>query len=93
MNTYHAAWIAALIEGEGWIGRRAIQIEMTDRDVVERAADIMKSKSITSRTRSKNKTTYRASVYGEAAIVVMRETLPYMGIRRGSKMRESLEEK
>lgn len=92
MNTYHAAWIAALIEGEGWIGNRAIQIEMADEDVIRRAAEIMKSKSVRTRVRDGNKRTWRADVYGEAALVVMRETLPYMGIRRSAKMRESLDE-
>lgn len=90
MNTYHAAWLAALIDAEGWVGHRAIQIEMTDQDLVERAAEIMKSKSVRTRVRDGNKRTWRADVYGEAALVVMRETLPYMGIRRSAKMRESL---
>ncbi|GAA1701351.1 hypothetical protein [Fodinicola feengrottensis] len=92
MNSYHAAWLAALIEGEGWVGRRAIQIEMADQDVVERAAEIMKSKSVRTRVRGGNKRTWRADVYGETAIQVMRDVLPYMGIRRAAKMRDSLDE-
>ncbi len=49
MHILEVSWLAGLLEGEGWFGtttqrgRRtpAVQVEMTDRDVVERAASLM----------------------------------------------------
>ena len=86
METTEAAWLAGLVEGEGWLGSTAIRIEMTDSDVVARAATLMQGSFTPRPRRGNNKLAYRANVYGPQAVQVMSAIRPYMGERRGHKI-------
>lgn len=92
-------WLAGLLEGEGCFtttaGRKAgtqisIQLQMTDKDVVERAARIMES-SCSPRKRP-DKSNYKQIFYCQLrdarAYSLMEKLLPYMGARRTRRIQE-----
>lgn len=94
-------WLAALLEGEGWFslktpqGRRPsiiVGIKMTDADVVERAACLMKgaAKPREDNRSVKFNTCWECVVSGAKAEKVMKDILPFMGARRRAKIRELL---
>ena len=97
-------WLAGLLEGEGYFrfcygtGRSrtntqlGVVLQMTDKDIVERAARIMGAPSVkwTRRATENRKDTYRTQVCAERAAVVMREILPFMGERRKSRIEDVL---
>jgi LAGLIDADG-like domain len=87
-----AAWLAGLLEGEGYFIERKgsgrnprplIGVKMTDRDVVERVAKLFGT-SVTTVTHPREgwKTSYVTRVGGLKAISIMKQILPYMGERR-----------
>jgi len=98
------AWLAGLLEGEGSFVhtrlRRAprgiyhyarVQLSMTDRDVVERAVEVVgrlcgKRVNIYSRARHSKewKPIYQICWHGETALSVMKAVRPFMGHRRGA---------
>jgi hypothetical protein len=95
-------WLAALLEGEGWFslkqpqgGRRAsisVGIKMTDADVVQRAACLMKG---VAKLREDNRSErfnacWECVVSGAKAEKVMKDILPFMGARRRAKIVELL---
>jgi hypothetical protein len=93
------AWLAGLLEGEGCFFNRSdryfsplIQLVMTDKDVVIRAAKAMEShKVVRCRQLTKaGKEIFRTNVYGATAERLMRRLLPYMGTRRSQKIMEIL---
>lgn len=93
------AWLAGLLEGEGCFSNRSdrycsplVQLMMTDKDVVVRAAKAMGAhKVVQCRTPTKaGKVIYRANVYGSTALEVMRNVMPFMGERRFQKISEIL---
>ncbi len=90
-------WLVGLLEGEGCFtagaGWPKIALQMTDRDVVARAAKLFgcgvstkaPSKSATNAPR---KTVYATVISGAAAIDWMRALRPYMGERRQARINE-----
>ena len=106
MNESTIAWIAGLLEGEGMFrwnvhkkqpGCPYLKLEMTDRDVVERAAKILDPEGhykIGASTRTRGgkvfKTCYRLQMYGAHAVRVMKMIRSFMGDRRGQKIDETL---
>ena len=81
-------WLAGLLEGEAcftWSRTPKVQLEMTDRDVVERAAREMKGR-IAVRERQGRKMTYVTAAYGPSAVQVMAQVYPMMGKRRQERI-------
>ena len=100
MEERNLCWLAGLLEGEGCfalrrhsnrpraIGSPSIQLQMTDRDVVERAAFLL-DRPVHQRVKADGrKTVYIVELCGRAAIPMMEMLLPYMGKRRADKIRE-----
>ena len=100
MTNIELAWLAGLLEGEGWfrmggnsIGTPGVSIQMTDEDIVRKASRLMKSLSITRRNMGKNnKTAFSTSVYGDNAIELMKNIMPFMGKRRTERILQVLAE-
>ena len=100
MKTEDLSWIAGLLEGEGSFSLAykkspyneyyypRIVISMTDEDVIQRAAIIMGAKQVYVKIKLCKKTLYTTTIYGAKAIALMRIILPFMGIRRASKINE-----
>ncbi len=97
-----AAWLAGLIEGEGYIcahnGCRAqIILEMTDEDVIREAAAIMDPEANvnyydrSSRSNGERKDSWKVHVNGDKAVAVLELIYPWMGKRRSAKINEVLE--
>jgi len=93
------AWLAGLTEGEGcfaWQGCTAnITINMTDRDVVERASVLFKSNLLgpyhpKQPHVKKSKDIWRTTACGQRAIGWMMTLYPLMGERRKFKIEEVL---
>lgn len=85
-------WLVGLIEGEGSFtfvnGEPRVTLEMTDHDVVARAAKII-NRSFTARPpRGRYKVVYITSIRGAAAVDLMRRMLPRMGTRRQARIGE-----
>lgn len=100
------AWLAGLLEGEGsfrMLTNRAsngksyryphITVNMTDRDVIERAAQMFGTGVYDlPRYIDGRKLQYRAQAQGTKAAALMRQLRPWMGQRRGAKIDEVLAE-
>ena len=92
------AWVAGLLEGEGNFmsdpsGSLArIKLEMTDEDVVRKAASIMGAPSVGYRIKSnpKWKPTYVFYLCGAKAAGWMMTLYPFLGKRRRQKIRTVL---
>ena len=97
LSAVDLAWLAGLLEGEVWFGvqhnnsgtsmTQRVNLAMTDRDVVERAAGLMGGKIETCR-RPPFKNIYRIQLSGANARSVMRVVRPLMGRRRSSRIDE-----
>jgi hypothetical protein len=105
MSEADLAWLAGLLEGEGSFyasGSRAkngvmyrypqIKVSMTDRDVIERVAQMFGIKvSVNSREKRREaKQIYSAQINGSRAMELMQQLLPWMGKRRSQKIKELL---
>lgn len=99
------AWFAGLLEGEGYFSMEvnhtnkkiqrypSIVIAMSDRDVVERCANLLGTKvSELRKRRPHHKPTYRCVIRGSGAVEWMRLVRPFMGERRGQKIDEIVQE-
>lgn len=100
------AWLAGILEGEGSFSCQCpnkrtrpharllrVQIQMTDRDIIERACELMEATSIYERPRpAPRQTVFILMITGHKAERIMRLILPHMGIRRRNKILECLEE-
>nr|YP_010732032.1 putative site-specific DNA endonuclease [Massjukichlorella minus]WDY12946.1 putative site-specific DNA endonuclease [Massjukichlorella minus] len=102
------AWMAGLLEGEGYfyIDRRnkarykkstsppapAITLSMTDKDVIEKFARLVKKKPwISNRKTVKNKTVYTVYVGDrETLIFLLPRLLPHFGERRSKIVTECI---
>lgn len=88
------AWLAGIIEGEGWFCMQnnspTLGLNMSDFDVVHRAADIMGAKTRTDNPgrRAGYKRQLRITVCGSQAAAWCMTLYPLMGVRRRAKMRE-----
>lgn len=98
-------WLAGLLEGEGAFmcgppsnpGAPVVAVQMTDRDVIERASILMSVKMSCNRPqkhkirgRRPYKPTFSARLRGERAVVLMKELKPLMGQRRQSQIDRAL---
>jgi len=92
MTTIDIAWLAGLLEGEGSFAFSkgpAIQVLMTDEDIISKARSLMSpTAKIGIETRENCKTRYYFSVSGSLAIQWMMTIYPFMGRRRREKIRE-----
>src|ERR1700744_1320606 len=92
MSEIEIAWLAGILEGEGCFsfrGTPTITVVMTDHDIVERVAKLFnKHVHESDGAKAHHKRIFRASIYGDAAIAMMKIILPYMGVRRTAKINE-----
>ena len=90
MNMLDLVWLAGLLEGEGCFtvsNTQIISLGMNDKDVVERASRIMRTKVRDARQGKFFVTT----ACGDRARMLMTRLRPYMGRRRGHKIDWCLE--
>ncbi len=93
-------WLAGLLEGEGSFlkappsksNKISIQLEMTDKDVVERAAKILQTSVYTPKIRNDYKQTYKVNISFNRAAEWMKLLFPLMGARRQQRIEECLKE-
>lgn len=101
MTPADAAWLAGLLEGEGYFGWEktpgrfgapVIALAMTDEDVVRRAAALMKAVSVWRGKvyRSHHKQSWHCKVSCSKAIELMELILPFMGSRRSEKITQCI---
>ena len=103
MKAAQVAWLAAIIEGEGWIGFNishykakayscpCVEVAMNDRDVIQRVAFLMDVHVLGPyRYGTHTKSHYQAQVYGKEAIRVIRLVLPWLGQRRTKQAQHAL---
>ncbi len=90
-------WLAGLLEGEGCFtagaGWPKIALQMTDYDVVARAAKLFGcgvSTKAPEKALTPRKTVYATIISGAAAIDWMRALQPYMGERRQARINEHI---
>lgn len=96
MKTIEIAWLAGLLEGEASFmlkkGNSIIQIQMTDRDVMERIAALLGTKVGDYARKPKGKASYLPvywiAVHGTRAISWMMTLYSFMGERRRAKILE-----
>jgi hypothetical protein len=102
MTDIEIAWLAGLLEGEGsfyhsWTCGNPyprIYVCSTDKDVIEKVANLMNSKVHLRSERSLKlgwSTQWATSLQGRKATNIMKAILPYMGERRSSKIRSLLD--
>lgn len=94
------AWLAGLLEGEGSFMRPPpsnpasprVTVEMTDRDIIDRAARILQARVDPMRSRGNPewKPSYRITLAGERAASLMRLLRPLMGMRRQGQIDAAL---
>ena len=68
-----------------------IQVQMTDKDVVEKVAALFNRACCGPYKREGAKDVYAAQVNGKDALALMQQLLPLMGKRRSLKMREVID--
>lgn len=99
-NNEQIAWLAGLLEGEGCFmngyktrpNQSAISVEMKDKDIIERIANMWNAKFHPCKPRKDHHSiTYKVHIRGEKAREVMKKVLPFMGIRRSKKIQKILE--
>lgn len=95
MSLADLLWLSGLLEGEGAFDLHRdryprIRLQMTDRDVVARAAALMDTNVRASLKRPPASTTWNAEVSGEKAATLMAALLPYMGARRSRRIGDTL---
>ena len=92
MTDIEIAWLAGLLEGEGcfhFSRTGMIQVSMTDKDVIERAAVLMGVQwRPIKRCIPGNKPVFIVRVTGPRALNIMTTILPFMGMRRTAKIHE-----
>jgi len=92
MKDTEIAWLAGLLEGEGCFyfrGTSYIKLQMTDEDVIRRAADLMGRTYRRAEPRgSQKKVVFSFELCAGHAIEFMKLILPYMCSRRTAKINE-----
>lgn len=94
MDNY--AWLAGLLEGEGSFkkgcpsapGKPVVTVSMTDRDVIQRVADMLGVRSFREQhwANPKWKTAYTLQISGRRAVDLMIRLRPMMGARRRAQI-------
>lgn len=98
-TTLEISWLAGLLEGEGWFrlqdskpsaGCFGFGLQMTDADVVVKAAKILGNVNVntTLRDHKNNKDIYGLYISGTKAIQWMMTLYPLMGQRRQKRIEE-----
>jgi hypothetical protein len=102
MEISEIAWLAGLLEGEGWFGLQKrkgqrpqlqVQLAMTDEDIVARVAALWGTAYRKEKPRGGrvgNKAMYRTKVTGGRAVRIMWAVAPWLGARRSEKVRALL---
>lgn len=102
MTEIELAWLAGILEGEGsfMMSRNhvsgkiylypKITVCMTDRDIIQRVADLFEVGVYQVPTSETKKQAYRANISGTRAAYLMAQLQPIMGIRRAAKIEEIL---
>jgi len=87
-------WLAGLLDGEGsfqgTLGKRvypSIKLAMTDRDIVQRVADVWET-NVNGYPIPSGKVSYETRINGERAVDMMMQLYPYLASRRRAKIRE-----
>ena len=88
-------WLAGLLEGEGsfftYRNSPTISVNMTDRDIIDRAAILLRSNvHICRPAGTRRKTPYSTSAHGAIAVGWMLTLYQFMGERRKSSIRQSI---
>lgn len=83
MNTEERSWLAGILEGEGAFYLRkdkpsvlVIEVEMTDKDVIDRVAALFGTSAGSPRHRAGRQPTYRARIQGGRALLVVAKGVP-----------------
>ncbi len=88
------AWLAGLVEGEGNIafnGRSCtIRIKMGDRDIIERAAELLTGKVYPAKVAPGNKPMWLTQIKGANAVGWALTLYSWLGTRRRQQVRDSL---
>ena len=89
-------WLAGLLEGEGsffsYRNSPTISVNMTDKDVVEKAAALLRSKVYTCNPGSPDrKIPYSATAHGSIAISWMMSLYQFMGERRKINIKDTID--
>jgi hypothetical protein len=102
MTDIDAAWLSGLLEGEGYFQitkarpnhptQVLIRLSMTDKDVVEKAANLLNVSVNCKAKTSEKKTIYSFSLSRRDDVEeVLKQVLPHMGNRRGKKIKECID--
>ncbi len=97
IDTKDIIWLAGLLEGEGCFnmsgsrnGSARISLNMTDKDVVERAASIMKAPLRIRPKRENRKQVFSTELFSNRAAAWMMTLYPLMGMRRKQAIEDTL---
>lgn len=95
MKLLDIAWLAGLFEGEGCFRSHNhsphLTLAMTDRDVVCRAAELMRPRAVHNYIYDKKKKpVYSFGLYGKTAVGWMLTMFSFLGQRRRSAIRAAL---
>jgi hypothetical protein len=102
MSEIDAAWLSGLLEGEGYFQitkprpnhpiQVLIRLSMTDKDVVEKAANLLNVPVNCKAETSQKKTIYSLTLSRRNDVEkVLIQILPHMGSRRGKKIKECID--
>ena len=98
MSDVEIAWVAGVLEGEGWFGITRygprLQLKMTDLDVIETVVETTGgcgSIRKASAARERRKAVWSWHLSGSAARLLMERILPFMGNRRAARIKEILD--
>ena len=99
-------WLAGIVEADGYLGAPKcaakqngkvyeyfmprISVAMTDRDIVERVANMFGVTPRTKEHRPPRLPVHIATIAGKPALVLMLKLFPYLGTRRRARLAESL---
>lgn len=97
MNTKDIYWLAGLLEGEGCFGLSGskggsarISLNMTDKDIVERAASLLGAEVKVVKRYPNRKQVYRIEIFSSKAVAWMMTLYSLMGVRRKETIEKSI---
>lgn len=94
IRIHDIAWLAGLLEGEGCfsiVGRSVvIELQMTDKDVVEHAAQLLNTPVYVNKKKPNRKMVWRLHLHGNRAAGWMMTLYSLMGLRRRGRIKELL---